>query len=192
MVILRANHYNCDRKKITLPPYHMTTPNITHRAARYLQAIHTLNQKNNAVRQIDVSRYLDVKPSSCFSAILGLMRKGYVIENDKKFLSLSKEAIDYVKRLKKNDSILANFFVQVLGMSRSQATEDAQRIEYVASEELALHLCKFLHFWHEHPESIQFPEQLKNFKRYPDDHESCNECPFHSACRAFNQEAKSM
>lgn len=162
--------------------------NISHSAARYLQAIHKLSHTNDAVRQIDVARYLDVKPSSCFSAILGLMRKGHVKEGAKKFLTLSKEALEYVRRLAKNDSLLADFFVQVLGMKTKQAEEDAKRIEYTVSEDLSLHLCKFLHFWKENPDSIQLPEQVKAFKLCPEKEVKCQKCPFIEACQKFHKD----
>lgn len=159
---------------------------ISSRAAQYLYAIRVLSDLNPAVRQVDVSRYLGVKASSCFSAVLGLIRKGLVIETEKKHLTLSETARVFTDRLTKNDSLLVDFFVTVLGMDAAQAHADAQRMEYCVSQELSLHLCKFLHFWKENSSVVAMKDQLERFKRCPEQHENCHTCPFFGACKDFH------
>lgn len=167
------------------------TDELSDRAIKYLQSIAKIQSEKEGVRQIDVSRDLGVKPSSCFSAILGLIRKGYVIEKDNKYLLLSENAQQLVNLFHRNDSILCRFFAEVLGVPEKAAKQDIENIEHHISIDTSIRLCKFLHFLEEGDTGfIDFKKRFNSYKVDRDSVEVCHDCPQREACNVYQEQTQ--
>ena len=163
----------------------MKSQAITASATRYLKAIFNLQNRLGNVRQIDIARELNVKPPSCFSAILSLQNKGFVREDNKKHLTLSPAAEIIVSKLKRKESLLQNFFTQILGIPAQQAQTEAEKLEYAVSEDASVRLCKLLEFWDQHTETAS---EYKNFTINRTCKSQCADCPIKDECDQFYQE----
>ncbi|MBR0413566.1 MAG: metal-dependent transcriptional regulator [Clostridia bacterium] len=102
-------------------------------AEMYLETIYILSQKSDAVRKIDVSRYMGYAKPSVTRAIGLLEKRGLVNVDDSGILKLSKEGEQQAKRIYERHTVLTKMFMN-LGVDEETATEDACRIEHYISE----------------------------------------------------------
>ncbi|MBE6818978.1 MAG: metal-dependent transcriptional regulator [Ruminococcaceae bacterium] len=102
-------------------------------AEMYLETIYILSQKSEAVRKIDVSRYMGYAKPSVTRAIGLLEKRGLVSVDDSGILQLTKEGRQQAKRIYERHTVLTKMFVK-LGVDESVAAEDACRIEHYISE----------------------------------------------------------
>jgi len=102
-------------------------------AEMYLETIYILSQKSEAVRKIDVSRYMGYAKPSVTRAIGLLENRGLVNVDDSGILKLSEEGEQQAKRIYERHTVLTKMFVN-LGVDEKTATEDACRIEHYISE----------------------------------------------------------
>ena len=102
-------------------------------AEMYLETIYILSQKSEAVRKIDVSRYMGYAKPSVTRAIGLLENRGLVSVDDSGILKLSEEGEQQAKRIYERHTVLTKMFVN-LGVDEKTATEDACRIEHYISE----------------------------------------------------------
>lgn len=157
-------------------------PKITHTATKYLQAIQALKGKGN-VRQIDVAKHLNVRPSTCFESVLRLMQKNLVTENFNKHLSLTSEGQTLLSSVEQNHYIFSSFFREVLG----ECCEDAEKIAAVIEPTLelntALSMCRFNHFLeHIKDKKVDFWAEWKDFSLDPSKDEPCLDCAHRKHC----------
>ncbi len=103
----------------------------------YLEAIYELTRVSDGmVRPIDISRALNVKPSTVNRVLHRLKSMGYINYVPYKVLSLTKRGREAVGRLKRrHDSLSAA--LQCLGMDPLTAEVEAERMEHSLSEESA-------------------------------------------------------
>jgi Mn-dependent DtxR family transcriptional regulator len=101
----------------------------------YLEAIYELTSASGGmVRPIDVSRALNVKPSTVNKVLRRLKSMGYINYVPYKVLSLTERGEEAVSRLKRrHDSLSAA--LQSLGMDPLTAEVEAERMEHSLSEE---------------------------------------------------------
>ncbi|GBC69214.1 Transcriptional regulator MntR [archaeon HR01] len=103
----------------------------------YLEAIYELTTASGGpVRPIDVSRILNVKPSTVNKVIRRLRDMGYIYYEPYRVLTLTKRGEEAVIRLKRRHDSLAST-LQHLGMEPVVAEIEAERLEHSLSEESA-------------------------------------------------------
>ncbi|MEM3096396.1 MAG: metal-dependent transcriptional regulator [Nitrososphaerota archaeon] len=103
----------------------------------YLEAIYELTTATHKmVRPIDVSRALNVKPSTVNKVLRRLREMGYINYEPYRVLKLTHRGEEAVGRLKRrHDSLSAA--LQQLGMDPMTAELEAERMEHSLSEESA-------------------------------------------------------
>lgn len=117
---------------------------LTHSAAHYLMTIHDLLQAQGYARVTDVAKQLNITRGSCSISLKTLKKRGLVVEDPNKFLSLSDEGRRLAELVERNDELLENFFRNVLGVGAEQAEIDACKIEHLLSIETSVKLCNFI------------------------------------------------
>lgn len=117
---------------------------LTHSAAHYLMTIHDLLRTQGYARVTDISKRLNITRGSCSISLKPLKKRGLVIEDSNKFLSLSDEGHRLAEIVERNDELLEVFLRDVLGVDAEQAEVDACKIEHLLSIESSVKLCNFI------------------------------------------------
>ena len=117
---------------------------LTHSAAHYLMTIHELLEMQGYARVTDIAKRLNITRGSCSISLKPLKKRGLVIEDQNKFLSLSEEGKRLATIVEKNDELLEKFFRDVLGVDEDQAEVDACKIEHLLSIESSIKLAAFI------------------------------------------------
>ncbi len=159
-----------------------STLNLTPVATKYLQAIETLAAEG-PVRQVDVAKHLKVSPSTCFESVLRLMKKGYIEEDQNKFLSLTTLGTETLTPIKQNQYIFAAFFREVLGCCCEKSRDIGAQIEPTLDLDTALEMCRFNNFLeHIKGKKIDFWAEWEHFKLDPETDKACQHCAHKPHC----------
>ncbi len=116
---------------------------ITHSAAHHLLAILELSKKRGYARVTDVAKFLEITTGSASTNLKSLKQKGYVEEDDNRFLALSDVGEKVAVAILDRRRILEHFFIEVLGVSEEQAGIDACKTEHLLSAETTEKMLKF-------------------------------------------------
>lgn len=138
---------------------------ITHSAAHYLMAIKSLLEDNGYARVTDIAKTLNITRGSCSISLKPLKKRGYVVEDDNRFLKLSEEGQRLAELVELNDKLLEILFGEVLGVDPEQAEIDACKIEHLLSIESSTRLSAFVKVWRSGaPEVTAFKNLLNKTK----------------------------
>ncbi len=116
---------------------------ITHSAAHHLLAILELSKKRGYARVTDVAKFLEITTGSASTNLKSLKLKGYVEEDDNRFLALSEVGNTVAVAILERREILEGFFIEVLGVSTDQAGIDACKTEHLLSAETTAKMLAF-------------------------------------------------
>lgn len=108
---------------------------ITHSAAHHLLAILELTSKRGYARVTDVAKFLEITTGSASTNLKSLKQKGYVQEDENRFVSLTKEGQQIAEAILNRRQVLEEFFTKVLGVKRAVAEVDACKTEHLLSME---------------------------------------------------------
>jgi Mn-dependent DtxR family transcriptional regulator len=162
---------------------------LTHSAAHYLMTIRELLEAHGYARVTDIAKRLNITRGSCSISLKSLKRKGLVVEDENKFLSLSEEGERLARIVEKNDELLEVFFKDVLRVDPEQAEIDACKIEHLLSIETSIKLCAFLEFARsDRKVAKDFMKQLE--KQTSSCSHSIENCPTCSEVCFFDQEQR--
>ena len=100
----------------------------------YLETILILQNRNGAVRSIDIANELDFTKPSISRAMSRLRESGHVVVDNNGQITLTDTGIDIATRMYERNCLLTNYLI-VLGVNKDIAAADACRIEHVISEE---------------------------------------------------------
>lgn len=106
---------------------------ITHSAAHHLLAIMELTKKRGYARVTDVAKFLEITTGSASTNLKGLKQKGYVTEDENRFVQLTSEGQQIADVILHRREILEDFFTNVLGVDPMTAEIDACKTEHLLS-----------------------------------------------------------
>ena len=116
---------------------------ITHSAAHHLLAIQELTTKRGYARVTDVAKFLEITTGSASTNLKGLKQKGYVVEDDNRFLALSDEGTKIADAILIRRQVLEEFLITVLEVDPTIAEIDACKTEHLLSMETTLKMAAF-------------------------------------------------
>ena len=116
---------------------------ISHSGAHHLLAILELSQTRGYARVSDVAKFLNITTGSASTNLKSLKQKGYVDEDENKFLLLSKEGKVLSEAILSRRKILKSFLTEILGVSEAQAEVDACKTEHLFSKEATSKMEQF-------------------------------------------------
>ncbi len=119
---------------------------ITHSAAHHLTTISNLLDKQGYARVTDVAKSLEITRGSVSITLKALKEKGYVKEDENKFLRLSELGIELTQSIKSKRLITDKFLQDVLKVEFEQSEIDACKIEHLLSSETSEQLLRFMKF----------------------------------------------
>lgn len=103
-------------------------------AEMYLETIYILSEKSDAVRKIDISKYMGYAKPSVTRGISLLAERGLVNVEENGNLVLTKEGKKEAKKIYERHTVLTKMLIN-LGVKEKTASEDACRIEHYISDE---------------------------------------------------------
>lgn len=118
--------------------------NITHSQAHHLTAVCELKQEHGYARVTDVAKHLNITTGSASTNLKVLKKRGFIIEDDNRFLSLSEEGDKIADAVLQRKGLLNRFLKEVLEVSAEQAEIDACKTEHLISRETTSKLKSFL------------------------------------------------
>lgn len=119
---------------------------VTHSAAHHLMTISELLENKGYARVTDVARRLEITRGSASITLKALKQRGYVQEDENKFLRLSQEGERLSHSIQSKRMILIKFMRDVLEVEAEQAEIDACKIEHLISTETGEKLLRFLKY----------------------------------------------
>ncbi len=150
---------------------------LTASSENYLKAISFIVKEQKAARVKDVSKYLNIGPSSVSEALKALAEKGYINYQPYGIITLTELGENISSELNDRHDIICNFLENVLLVDKSIVDENATKIEHGVSEEVMEKFIRFLTFMQTC--SCKEPKWIKSFKYYSLNGElqaKCNSC----------------
>lgn len=117
---------------------------ITHSGAHHLLTIEELRRVRGYARVTDIAKHLNITTGSASSNLKSLKQKGFVEEDDNRFLVLSDKGQQLADSILERRKLLKSFFSQVLQVEEGQAEIDACKTEHLLSQETTEKLKRFL------------------------------------------------
>jgi DtxR family Mn-dependent transcriptional regulator len=132
------------------------------RTEDYLEALNTIILKKGYAKVKDVSDFLRVSPSSTTEMFQKLQNSGYINYEKYSGVTLTDKGKKIALKTAKKHETLRQF-LQILGVPKDIANEDACRIEHVVNKETMSRLKKFVEFVDQVKGD---PRWLEHFKQY--------------------------
>jgi len=150
---------------------------VSHSMAHYLTTILELKEKRGYARVSDVARDLDVTKGSVSVQIKHLKEKGFVTEDENRFLSLTPLGDSVAKEVTYSRDVLIRFIKDVLGISPDQAEADACKVEHLLSRETSRKLLELVRILQsDDPDAKKLLRRFKTFRVCCPSPEACNVC----------------
>jgi Mn-dependent DtxR family transcriptional regulator len=138
---------------------------VSHSVAHYLTTIYDLHASHGYARISDVARDLELTKGSVSVQMKHLKEKGFVTEDENKFLQLTSLGEAVARDVRYNRQILTQFLSKVLGVNTRQAEMDACKIEHLLSHETCTQILGLLRFLESGDDDGQrFLEKFRDFK----------------------------
>lgn len=148
---------------------------LTHSAAHYLIAVRDLVSENGYARAIDVANKLNIARSSASIGLRTLMDKGFIKEDDNKFIRLTEKGEQVAGEIVGKKVVLRRFLEEILLVKPDQAEIDTCKIEHLISSETGAKLLAFLKFMTNSDPTVR--NVLKSFWASRSECEGVRKCP---------------
>ncbi len=149
---------------------------LRHSSVHHLLAVDTLLTEQGYVRATDVANYLQLSRASVSITLKKLRDKGYIVEDQNKFLNLSEKGRELTTAVLSKRRLVETFFARVLGVSPVIAEEEACKVEHLLTDVTSARLLTFIGLYlSDNPQAVNF---RKEFARYVHqcDEQSCTVC----------------
>jgi len=149
---------------------------LHHSSVHHLLAVRTLTEDQGYARATDVSAYLQVSRASVSVTLKKLRNKGYIIEDQNKFLKLSDKGRELTTAVLSKRRLVETFFAQVLGVSPDIAEEEACKVEHLLTDATSSSLLTFIGLYlSDNPKAVNFRKAFARYVHKCDD-QSCAVC----------------
>jgi DtxR family Mn-dependent transcriptional regulator len=139
---------------------------VSHSIAHYLTTIFDLHTTHGYARVSDVARDLDLTKGSVSVQLKHLKEKGFVTEDENRFLQLTPIGEAVAKDVRESRQILIRFLNEVLALEHARAEEDACKIEHLLGPETIASIQVLLEFIAaEEAGGRPFSERFADFRR---------------------------
>jgi DtxR family Mn-dependent transcriptional regulator len=152
----------------------ISSEEISKRMQEYLEAIYMLYIKKRIVRLKDLSKELNVKPSSIVTELERLHEEGYIDYKKREHIKLTNKGFKIAKEIYKRHVIIKRFLETLLDMPEDIADRDACYIEHGLDPETLNKIVQFMEFIEGCPK--KFPNWLEHLKYYYKTGEYPEEC----------------
>jgi DtxR family transcriptional regulator, Mn-dependent transcriptional regulator len=138
---------------------------VSHSVAHYLTTLHDLHRSHGYARVSDVARELQVTKGSVSVQMKHLKEKGWVTEDENRFLQLTELGESVAVEVKYNRDVLIRFMSTVLGLAPEQAETDACKIEHLLSTQTSRQILALVQLLQsDDPDAKKLVKRFKNFE----------------------------
>ena len=116
---------------------------IQQSAEDYLETMLMLEEKYGYIRSIDIAKHLGVTKPSVSYAVKRLKESGYINMESNGPITLAPPGRKIAMRIYERHKALTTF-LQILGVDKDTAEEDACKIEHVISHDTYVAICKYV------------------------------------------------
>ncbi len=150
---------------------------VSHSMAHYLSTLRDLHATHGYARLSDVAQELQISKGSASIQMKHLKEKGFVTEDDHRFLQLTPLGEGVVREVRYNRQILIQFLTKVLGIKPGQAETDACKIEHLLSHGTSRQLLGLVQLLlSDDLDAKRLVRKLKGFKLRCPSQEECQLC----------------
>lgn len=129
----------------------------------YLEEIYNQVVKNGYAKVTEISNSLNVKKASVTGALNTLSAKKLINYEPYSKITLTKTGEDFARTIHEKHENLREFFENVLGLSKEEASDNACRMEHIVSENFFTNFVKFSDFIRDY--SKQNPDFIRQYKK---------------------------
>ena len=148
--------------------------NLTASLENYLKAIFSIVEEKRAARVKDISKQLNIGPSSVSEALKVLAERNLINYEPYGIITLTNEGIKTSEEILKRHGIIKNFFENVLSVSSELSEESASQVEHVMPDEVMKKFVMFITFMETC--SCKEPKWIKSFKHYSQNEKLSEKC----------------
>lgn len=121
----------------------------------YLEAIYISHVNNKPLKGAELARILNVSRASVSEALAKLVSKNLINYNSYENISITKEGIHQATKVYEKHHILEDFFENILGIDKKEASENACKIEHIISQNVINRITKFTKYCKSNTEYIE-------------------------------------
>lgn len=140
----------------------------------YLLAIYKIVEEKKAARVKDISKSLDIGPSSVSEALKLLGEKGIINYAPYELITLTAEGEALAQELNKRRNLISSFLSNVLSIEKDKSEISAKKIEHAITGDVLDKFVMFLSFMQSCP--CKEPKWMKGFQEYSKNDELSNNC----------------
>ncbi|MBD5403107.1 metal-dependent transcriptional regulator [bacterium] len=118
----------------------------------YIEAIYISHINEKPLKGAELARQLNISRASVSEALGKLVAKGLINYSSYEAISITDMGIKEAIEIYNKHHTLEQFFETVLGIQKSEASENACRIEHIISKNVLDEMTEFTKFWKEHTE----------------------------------------
>ena len=142
----------------------MITKNLTPSLEDYLEAIRWISREKPAVRAKDISARLGVSSSSVTGALRALAERELVNYAPYDLITLTPQGAKVAAQIVRRHDVLRDFLVRVMALDKTEAEQNACRMEHSVSPAIFERFVMFARFLDEGP--AERSRWIEEFKRY--------------------------
>lgn len=120
----------------------------------YVEAIYIAYLNDKPLKGAELARQLNISRASVSEALSKLVAKNLIKYNSYEAISITEEGIEEAKKVYEKHHTLEQFFETVLGINKSEASENACKIEHIISQNVLSEMQRFTKFCQIHKEII--------------------------------------
>ncbi len=140
----------------------MTEKQLTSSLEDYIEVISNHIKQHQKVRAVDISKELGVTRASVSEALKRLAEIGLIKYSRYDVIAITEKGEQVAKKIIDKHKLLEDFFCTALGLDKTEAAENACRIEHVITEKVYNRLADYVRFSQKNPDFNK--EFLKTIK----------------------------
>lgn len=125
----------------------------------YLEAVYKLSENGEKVNLTKLADHLNLRPSTVWEKLQKLFKEGYLLQGDKKALSLTEKGEAKAKDVIRKHRLVEQFLVNTLGLPWDEVHEEACKFEHIMSTKVADALENFLNYPESCPHGHPIPDK---------------------------------
>ena len=120
----------------------------------YIEEIYVAHINCTLLKAAELARRLGISRASVSEALSKLVAKKLIRYNRYEPISLTDYGLEKAKEVYEKHHTLSKFFEQVLGIDKTESSENACKIEHIISQNVLYKINEFTEFCKEHKELI--------------------------------------
>ncbi len=120
----------------------------------YVEAIYLAYLNDKPLKGAELARQLNISRASVSEALAKLVAKNLIKYNSYEAISITQEGIEEARKVYEKHHTLEQFFETVLGITKTEASENACKIEHIISQNVLNEMRNFTKFCQAHKEIL--------------------------------------